>query len=152
MADSLATTVAGRTKSPTVVRHTMATDETDPETGEAAVSASCVRRVAEDLGVDPQALANVCIELHGELLGRHSKYERTCDYVTDDGVRAYRVTEGEWDDLFETVDVEADLATATMTAHTEQAGLLFASAVGVDDRFAEGEAGVVVGIDTAEQF
>jgi hypothetical protein len=130
----------------------MATYGPEPDTGEASVTGNVVGRVAERVGADPQAVANVLVTLHAELIGRHAHFERRYEYVTIDGTRAYRVDNEEWDELLESFDVEAELAEAAQRAHTHQAGLLFAQAVGVDDQFAEDEAGVVIGIDTAEQF
>jgi hypothetical protein len=126
----------------------MATDQL-PDTMEASVGRA-VERVAEDAAVDTEPLATALVTLHCELLGHHGRFERLGDYVTVDGTRAYRVPIEEWELL--TDHLEPALAAAVRRAHTEQARLLFASAVGASDRFGPDEAGVVVSIDTAEQF
>lgn len=116
------------------------------------MSSAVVERVAERTEVDPQRIVTALVELHGDLLGRHGRYERRFEYVTIDGTRAYRVDGEEWDDLASDFGLEEELATAVQQAHTEQAGLLFAKSVDAGDTFEDGESGVVVGIDTAEQF
>lgn len=130
----------------------MASDTSVPDTQEAPVGGSVVERVAERTGVDPTEIAITLVAMHGELLGRHGAYERRYEYVTVDGTRAYRVDEAEWDELAADFDLEEDLAMATEQAHTEQAGLFFARSSGVEDTFEDDEAGIVIGIDTAEQF
>jgi hypothetical protein len=126
--------------------------DTTVETGEAPIGATVVERVAESTGSDASALVDALLALNAELLGRHSTFERTADYVTVDGKRAYRVDEAVWDDLLGAFDFDPETAAALRAIHTEQARLLFASAVGASDGFAPDEAGVVIGIDTAEQF
>jgi hypothetical protein len=128
-------------------------NDTTVETGEAPIGGTVVERVAESADIDASALADGLLALNAELLGRHSTFERTAaDYVTVDGTRAYRVDEAAWDDLLAGFEFDPETATALRAAHTEAARLLFATAVSADDGFAPDEAGVVIGIDTAEQF
>jgi len=54
--------------------------------------------------------------------------------------------------LIDGFDFDASMAAAVRVTHTEQARLLFTTAVDADDRFSPDEVGVVVGVDTAEQF
>lgn len=122
------------------------------ETGEAPIGGAVVERVAERTDAGASGIVDALLALNAELLGRHSAFERTTEYVTVDGKRAYRVARDDWDDLLADFAFDAPLAAAVREAHTEQARLLFATAVGVDDKFAADEAGVVIGIDTAEQF
>lgn len=129
----------------------MANDVT-VETGEAPITGTVVERVAEGVDPEPSAIADALLALNAELLGRHATFERSADYVTVDGTRAYRIDRDEWAALIDDFDFDASMAAAVRLAHTEQARLLFTTAVGADDRFGSDEAGVVVGIDTAEQF
>lgn len=128
------------------------TGDATVETGEAPITGTVVERVAEGVDPDASAIADALLTLNAELLGRHGAFERTADYVTVDGTRAYRIGREEWAALIEGFDFDESMAAAVRLAHTEQARLLFTTAVGADDRFASDEAGVVVGIDTAEQF
>ncbi|WP_251341952.1 hypothetical protein [Haloplanus halophilus] len=128
------------------------TDETTVDTGEAPITGAVVERVAAEAAPDAAAVVDALLALNAELLGRHSAFERTADYVTVDGKRAYRVDEDRWASLIEDLGFAASTAAAVRAAHTEQARLLFASAVEADDGFAPDEVGVVVGVDTAEQF
>lgn len=130
----------------------MASDSSVPDTQESAVGSPVVERVAARTDVAPDELATALVTLHGELLGRHARYERECEYATVDGTRAYRVDGEEWERLADEFGFREELAAAVEHAHTEQAGLLFARSVGMEDTFAPEESGVVVGIDTAEQF
>ena len=120
-------------------------------TGEASVDDAVLERAADRHGVDPDAAADALVLLHADLVGRHSEFERH-DYVTVDDTRAYRVPAAVWDDLLSGFDVEDDVAEAVEYAHTEQARLAFEDAIGVDERFADDERGVVIGVDTAEEF
>lgn len=119
---------------------------------ETSIDAAVIERVANRASLSGGELADALVVVHAELIGRHSEYERTGDYVTDDGVRAYRVDESEWDRLADAMDLEGEEAVAVRAAHTEQARLMFSAAVDARDDFASGEAGVVVGVDTAEEF
>jgi hypothetical protein len=126
--------------------------DTTVETGEAPITGAVVERVAEGVAPDPTAIADALLALNAELLGRHSEFERTADCVTVDGTRAYRIDRDEWASLIDEFDFDDSLAAAVRLAHTEQARLLFTTAIGADDRFTPDEAGVVIGVDTAEQF
>jgi hypothetical protein len=128
------------------------TSDATVETGEAPITGTVVERVAEGVDPDPSAIVDALLALNAELLGRHSAFERDGDYVTVDGKRAYRIARDEWTDLIADFDFEESTAAAVRLAHTEQARLLFTTAVGADDRFGPDQAGVVIGIDTAEQF
>ena len=130
----------------------MGDDHSIPETGEAPIDDAVVRRVVADRSVEVDAVADALVELNAELLGRHAELERAGEYVTVDDVRAYRVDDGTWDGLLDGFGFDEEIAAAVVAAHTEQAGLLFADAVEGDDRFEEDEAGVAIGVDTAEQF
>ncbi|MFQ3318323.1 MAG: hypothetical protein ACI8UR_000832 [Natronomonas sp.] len=130
----------------------MATTEATPEMQEAPIDAAVVERVGERAELDSQRIANAIIALNAELLGRHSSFERDYNYVTIDGTRAYRVHEAEWEALTDDFDLDDGLATSVRAAHTEQARLLFARSVCSNDVFEAEEAGVVIGIETAEQF
>ena len=129
-------------------------DATTPETGEAPIGTDTVERAAAEQGVDPDLLADALIEVNAVLIGRHGELERSADRVTVDEVRAYRVPVERWEDLFdeEGFEFDDDLESAVEAAHTEHARLLFADAVDADERFEAGEVGVVVGVDTAEEF
>ena len=131
----------------------MTDERRSPETREAPVDEAVLERVADRTGVDAAEIADELVVLNAALIGRHSELERH-DYVTVDSTRAYRVPGSTWDELGDDVDVDADDERfgAVQLAHTEQAQLAFADATGVDDRFGEDEYGVVVGIDTAEEF
>lgn len=122
------------------------------ETNEAPIDDDVLERTADRSEVDAETIADALVVLHSTLIGRHSEFEREHDYATVDGTRAYRVPETVWDDLVDEFEFEDEVATAVKFSHTEQAQLTFADAVSVDDRFDEGEYGVVVGIDTAEEF
>jgi len=124
------------------------------DTGETPITGAVVERVARGVDPDPSAIADALLALDAELIGRHGELERRAEHVTVDGTRAYRVGRDEWAALIDDFDFDFDASTAAALrlAHTEQARLLFTAAVGADDRFAPDEVGVVVGIDTAEQF
>lgn len=129
------------------------TDDQPGGASEAHIDGAVIERVVDRFGVDASELRGALVVLYGDLLGRHSDFESGNDYVTVDETRAYRVPEGAWSDLLGASEIEDDeLADAVVYAHTEQARLMFEDAVGVDERFADDERGVVVGIDTAEEF
>ena len=111
-----------------------------------------IERTAAKAEIDPEELLGTLEILHAELIGRHSNLERERTYVTVDGVRAYRVEKAVWDGFLEAFDIQGTEAAAVRYAHTEQAKLLFAKDVSGRDNFGSGEEGVVIGIDTAEQF
>ena len=127
-------------------------DDAGPETRETPIDGAVVRRVADETAVDPDELAAALVELDAALLGRHSTFERNGDYVTVEGVRAYRVDEGDREATLTEFSFDDDVATAVRTAHTEQARLLYASATDADEGFGDDDVGVVVGVDTAEEF
>ena len=131
----------------------MTDERRSQETREAPIDEAVLERVADRTGLDAAAIADELVVLNAALIGRHSDLEHH-DYVTMDDLRAYRVPDPAWDDLLEETDADAgsELAQAVKLAHTEQTQLAFADATDVDDRFGEDEYGVVVGIDTAEQF
>ena len=130
----------------------MGANESTPGTGEAPIDGAVVRRVVEDRPVEVDAVADTLVEVNAGLLGRHAELERAGEYVTVDGVRGYRVGEGTWEELLDGYGFDGETAAAVVASHTEQARLLFADAVDGDDRFAADEVGVVIGVDTAEEF
>ena len=70
--------------------------------------------------------------------------------VTVDGVRGYVVDTAAWETLREEHDLDPQLAAAAQRAHTVQTERLLA-ADGDTDRATEAiDAGIVIGIDTAE--
>ncbi len=123
-------------------------DDQSLETDEAPISDDVLERTTDRSDADAVAIADALVVLHSTLIGRHAELEREHDYATVDGTRAYRVPEAVWDDLHE----EFEFDEAVESAHTEQARLAFTDAVDVDERFADDERGIVVGIDTAEEF
>jgi hypothetical protein len=127
-------------------------DDQPSKTGEVHINNDVLDLAADRSVVDVDAIADALVVIHAALIGRHSEFESEYDYATVDETRAYRVPETVWDDLGTEFELEADVAAAVELAHTEQAQLVFADAVGVDDRFEEGDRGVVIGIDTAEEF
>jgi hypothetical protein len=130
---------------------TMSDDEV-PEAGETSIDEAVIGRAADRSGVDAAEFADALVVLHASLIGRHAEFEREYDYATLDETRAYRVPYSVWDDLLGEFDVEDDVADAVEFAHTEQARLVFADAVDADERFGENDQGIVVGVDTAEEF
>ena len=127
-------------------------DHEVPEAGETSIDEAVIGRAADRSSVDAAELADAFVVLHASLIGRHIEFERAYDYATVDETRAYRVPDPVWDDLLGEFDVEDDVADAVGFAHTEQARLVFADAVDADERFGEDDRGVVVGVDTAEEF
>ena len=127
-------------------------DDRTSEAGETSIDEAVVDRAADRSGVDADEITDALVVLHASLIGRHSEFEREYDYVTVDETRAYRVPEAVWDDLLGEFGFEDDVADAVEFAHTEQTRLVFADAVDVDARFGESDRGVVVGVDTAEEF
>ncbi|MBV0902010.1 hypothetical protein [Haloarcula salina] len=129
----------------------MADADTGTAATESGLDSAVIERAAERAGVDERDLCDALVVLHADLIGRHGRFERTVDYVTVDGTRAYRVADDTWDELLGEFEFESAVADAARHAHTEQAKLLFAASVRGDDNF-DDESGVVIGIDTAEQF
>lgn len=129
-------------------------DDATPGTDEAPIDDGIVERTAEAQGVGADDLADALVEVNAALIGRHGELERSADRVTVDGVRAYRVDAERWTDLLDEAGFDFDerLTAAIQEAHTEQTRLLFADAADADERFGTATAGVVVGVDTAEEF
>lgn len=123
-----------------------------PETTEVSIDTAVIDRAADRAGVAESDLLDTLVILHAELIGRHSQYEQAYEYVTVDGTRAYRVDEIVWEELLGEFDLGDAVGAAARLAHTEQARLLFASSVRGDDNFDTEEEGIVIGVDTAEQF
>ncbi|WP_101295689.1 hypothetical protein [Halegenticoccus soli] len=126
-------------------------DDPTTEARESPIDVAVVRRVADESGVPADELADALVVLDAELLGRHSAYEAEYDYVTASGRRAYLVDADEWESLTADLDVDGRVADAVRRAHAEQARLLFDAAV-KSGRFDGDTAGVVVGVDTAEEM
>ena len=125
---------------------------TKPMSDKFGLDGAVIERTAGKAEMDAERLLGTLEILHAELIGRHSNLEREREYVTVDGIRAYRVDETVWDEFLAEFDVDDTEAAAVRYAHTEQAKLLFAKSVSGSDSFRATEEGVVVGIDTAEQF
>ncbi|WP_423998935.1 hypothetical protein ACOZ4I_09660 [Haloarcula salina] len=130
----------------------MANADTGTAATESGLDSAVIERASEWAGVDESDLCDALVVLHADLIGRHGRFERTYDYVTVDGTRAYRVADEAWEELLGEFEFEGAVADAARLAHTEQAKLLFASSVRGDDNFDADESGIVIGIDTAEQF
>lgn len=129
-------------------------DETDTETGESPIDASVAERVADETDLSLDELKNALVELNAALIGYHSELERCGDYQTVDGARAYRISDDDWENLLAKFDFEFDdeMESALLRTHTEQTRLMFASSIDARERFEENDVGVVVGVDTAEEF
>lgn len=130
----------------------MAKADTDTASTESGLDTAVIERAAERAGIDEKSLCDALVILHADLIGRHSQFEGEGDYVTVDGTRAYRVSDEVCDDLLSEFGFEDDIAAGVRVTHTEQAKLLFAKSVHGDDNFDADECGIVIGIDTAEQF
>lgn len=128
------------------------TDDQPVEVSEAHIDDAVIDRTADRFDVDADEVRDVLVVLYGDLLGRHSEYEADHDYVTVGETRAYRVPTSVWTELADEFELDDDVADAVEYAHTEQARLAFDDAVGVDERFGDDDSGIVVGIDTAEEF
>ncbi|MGQ5516455.1 hypothetical protein [Halococcus saccharolyticus] len=124
-----------------------ATDGGTDETAETPIEADVVDDVAEDETVPRDGLVDALVVLNASLIGSHSTYEREYEYVTVDGVRGYVVDADVWGRLREEHDLDSRLAAAAQRAHTAQTERLLAAA---DDDRTTIDAGIVVGIDTAE--
>jgi hypothetical protein len=130
----------------------MGGSEPNAVTDRFGLDSAVIERTAEKADLDVSELVSALDILHAELIGRHSNLERDRPYVTVDGVRAYRVDAAVWDEFLDEFDLSDGLEAAVRYAHTEQAKLLFAKSVKGDDKLGRDEEGVVIGIDTAEQF
>ena len=126
-----------------------ATDGGSDEAAETPIEADIVEEVAADENVPREGLVDALVVLNASLIGSHSTYEREYEYVTVDGVRGYVVDADVWKRLREEHDLDSRLAAAAQRAHTAQTERLLTAAD--DDRATEDiDAGIVVGIDTAE--
>jgi hypothetical protein len=130
----------------------MTTDQSGATADRFGLDGPLIERTAEKAGMPVEDVDGALEILHAELIGRHSNLERDREYVTVDGVRAYCVDEAVWDEFLAEFDFEEATEAAVRYLHTEQAKLLFAKSIRGDDNFEAGEEGVVIGIDTAEQF
>jgi hypothetical protein len=130
----------------------MSSDDSATPADRFGLDGAVIERTTDRADVERERLVGALDVLHAELIGRHSNLERTTEYVTVDGVRAYRVDVSVWDEFLEEFDFEEEVEAALRATHTEQARLLFAKSVTGDDNFDADEAGVVISIDTAEQF
>ncbi len=126
---------------------TRMTDGGTDEAAETPIEADVVDEVAEDENVPREGLVDALVVLNASLLGSHSTYEREYEYATVDGVRGYVVDAAAWETLREEHDLDSRLAAAAQRAHTAQTERLLAAA---DDPQGNIDAGIVVGIDTAE--
>jgi ABC-type thiamine transport system substrate-binding protein len=117
------------------------------ETAETPIDEDIVDDVATGENVPREDLADALVVLNAALIGEHSHYEDDYDYVTVDGVRGYVVGTEVWERLRDEHDFEDQLAAAVQRAHAEQTEQLLAAA---DEPRANIDAGVVVGVDTAE--
>jgi hypothetical protein len=130
----------------------MSTDQSDATADRFGLDGHTIEQTAGKAEMPVAELVGTLEILHAELIGRHSNLERDREYVTVDGVRAYCVDEGVWDEFLAEFDFDEGTESAVRYAHTRQAKLLFAKSIAGDDNFAADEEGVVIGIDTAEQF
>lgn len=115
-----------------------------------AIETDIVSRTADDVDVEREELADALELLDADLRGRHSEFEEG-SYVTLKERRAYAIDPDEWESLFEPYDLEKSLEEAARRAHERQAEALFVASEGDADAMAD-VSGVVIGIDTAEQF
>lgn len=129
---------------PTTRTERLATDGGDA--AETPIDHEVVDDVADDENVPREDLTDALVVLNAALIGEHSRYE-DYDYVSVEGVRGYVVDAEVWERLRDEHDFEERLAAAVQRAHTEQAERLLAAA---DESRKDIEAGIVIGIDTAE--
>lgn len=115
-----------------------------------AIETDIVSRTADDVDVEREELADALELLDADLRGRHSEFEEG-SYVTLEERRAYAIDPDEWESLFEPYDLEKSLEEAARRAHERQAEALFVASEGDAGAMADAS-GVVIGIDTAEQF
>ncbi|SFR36694.1 hypothetical protein [Halogeometricum limi] len=116
------------------------------------IESSVVERVAEESGVDSEGLMAALVELDATLIGQHSTLERSGDYVSVDDTRAYRISRERLQTVLNDFTFDERIEAAVVRAHTEQADQFFASATHATEGFDEGEVGIVVGVNTAEEF
>jgi hypothetical protein len=124
-----------------------ATDGGTDETAETPIDAEIVDGVAADETVPREDLVDALVVLNAALIGEHSMYEDEYDYVSVEGVRGYVVDTEVWERLRDEHDFEERLAAAVQRAHTEQTERMLAAA---DELREDIDAGIVIGIDTAE--
>ncbi|WP_049996631.1 hypothetical protein [Halococcus sediminicola] len=124
----------------------LATDGGTDEAAETPIETDVIDDVATGETVPREDLVDALVVLDAALIGEHSTYEEY-EYVSVDGVRAYLVDTAAWERLRDEHDFENRLARAVQRAHTEQAERLLAAA---DEPRKDIEAGIVIGIDTAE--
>ncbi|WP_336363087.1 hypothetical protein [Halalkalicoccus salilacus] len=115
-----------------------------------AIETDIVSRTADDVDVEREELADALELLDADLRGRHSEFEEG-SYVTLEERRAYAIDPDKWESLFEPYDLEKSLEEAARRAHERQAEALFVASEGDAGAMAD-VSGVVIGIDTAEQF
>lgn len=115
-----------------------------------AIETDIVARTAEDAAVSSEQLTDALELLDADLKGRHSEFEAN-SYVTVENRRAYAVDPEAFETLFEPHDLDDALERAVRRAHERQAEALFVASEG-NSELIESASGVVVGIDTAEQF
>lgn len=123
---------------------------TDDTARTTAIETDIVSRTADDVDVEREELADALELLDADLRGRHSEFEEG-SYVTLEERRAYAIDPDEWESLFEPYDLEKSLEEAARRAHERQAEALFVASEGDAGAMAD-VSGVVIGIDTAEQF
>jgi ABC-type thiamine transport system substrate-binding protein len=124
-----------------------ATDGGTDEAAETPIETDVIESVAADENVPQEDLVDALVVLNAALLGEHSRYEDEYDYVSVEGVRGYVVDTDVWERLRDEHDFEGQLAVAVQRAHAEQTEQLLAAA---DEPRANIDAGVVIGVDTAE--
>jgi hypothetical protein len=132
---------------PTTHAERAATDGGTDEAAETPIESDVIESVAADENVPREDLADTLVVLNAALIGEHSQYEDDYEYVTVDGVRGYIVDTEVWERLRDEHDFEGQLAVAVQRAHAEQTEQLLAAA---DEPRADIDAGVVIGVDTAE--
>jgi hypothetical protein len=115
-----------------------------------AIETDIVSRTAEESDVEREELADALELLDADLQGRHSEFEKY-SYITVENRRAYAIDPEEWGSLFEPYEFDDPLENAVREAHERQTEALFVASEG-DSESVESASGVVVGIDTAEQF
>lgn len=115
-----------------------------------AIEKSIVSRTAENSGIDEEELADALEVVAGGLKGHHSRLEHY-PYVSGEERRAYAADPDEWEELLDPHGFDDELADAVRAAHDRQAEALFV-ANEADSAELEDASGVVIGVDTAEQF
>lgn len=124
-----------------------ATDGGTDKTAETPIDGDIVDDVATDEDIPREDLTDALVVLNASFIGSHSTYEREYDYVTVEGVRAYVVDTSAWKTLRDEHDLDSRLAAAAQHAHTDQTRRMLTAA---GEPREDIEAGIVVGIDTAE--